>query len=151
DDLVIFAFIGEGAPLGERSCYFASDSTFKDRAKDAVAAADIEHALDKLKSQRFAAFIDVNFKGFDIGKEPVPDPNLGGFYREFLGKEDAVPTPSRVIYLANKGLEPSLDLEHHGAFTQVVLNGLKGKADTEGYEPDGLVTVEELAKYLKKE
>src|SRR5262249_11440611 len=29
DDLVVFAFFGQGAPLGERACYFALDSTFK--------------------------------------------------------------------------------------------------------------------------
>src|SRR5262249_18396088 len=83
DDLVVFAFIGQGAPLGERSCYFAGDSTFKDRAKNAVAAGSIEKALEKLKSQHFCAFIDVNFKGFDSGKDPAPEPNLAGFYREF--------------------------------------------------------------------
>src|SRR5437762_5014261 len=42
DDPVVFIFIGAGAPLGERTVYFATDSTFKDRAQDAVAAADIE-------------------------------------------------------------------------------------------------------------
>jgi C-terminal peptidase prc len=152
DDLVIFAFIGEGGPLGERSCYFASDSTFKGRAKDAVAAADIESAIEKLKSQRFVGLIDVNFKGFDSGKEKAPDVNLTNFYREYLGKdEEKGPTASRVVFLANSGLKPSLDLEKHGVFGQVILDGLKGKADKEGYEPDGLITVTELAKYLRKE
>ena len=75
NDLVLFAFFGQGAPLGERSCYFASDSTFKDRSKNAITAADIEHALEKLKSHRFCAFLDVNFKGFNAGKEPAPDAN----------------------------------------------------------------------------
>src|SRR5262249_51899668 len=38
DDLVIFAFFGEGGVLGDssdRRCYFASDSSFKDRDKNA--------------------------------------------------------------------------------------------------------------------
>src|SRR5262249_45342178 len=47
DDLVIFAFFGEGAPLGDRTCYFCTDSTFKGRAKNALAAAEIEHELAK--------------------------------------------------------------------------------------------------------
>src|SRR5262249_18600748 len=42
DDMVIFAYFGQGAPLGERTVFFGSDSTFKNRAKDAVAAAAIE-------------------------------------------------------------------------------------------------------------
>ena len=151
DDLVIFAFFGEGAPLGERSCYFAVDSTFKNRAKDAIASSDIEHIIDKLESQRFVAMIDVNYLGFDIGKEKAPEPNQAKFYREFLsqGDEDKDTVPSRVLLMANPGLKPSLDLDKHGIFAQVLLDGLGGKADTNGFE-DGNISVVELAKYVRK-
>lgn len=153
DDMVIFAYLGQGAPLGERSTYFALDSTFKDRAKDAIASGDIESYLDKLKSSRFVAFVDVNFLGFDAGKEKAPDPNLQNFYREFLGKDDEQKDelPSRVVFLPNSGLKPSLNLEKHGVFTQVLLDAFTGKADTEGYEPDGNIVISELSKYFKKE
>jgi len=151
DDLVIFAFFGQGAPLGERSCYFATDSTFKERAKNAIASGEIEHILDKLKSLKFCAFLDVNFLGFDSGKEAAPDPNLTNFYREFLGNEDAKSEPSRVVFLANSGLKPSVVLKKHGAFAQVLIDGLSGKADSEGYEPDGVITVNEMVKYVRKE
>jgi C-terminal peptidase prc len=170
DDLFLFVFIGEGAPLGERTCYFATDSTFKKRAKNAVSASEIEAALSKLKSQRFCAFLDVNFKGFDSGKLAAPDLNLTKLYRELLGKEDETGAlASRVLFLANSGLKPSLDLKNHGIFAQVLLDGLKGKADGYqfddpkavkkkqqkkeliGNEPDGRITVEELATYLRRE
>lgn len=153
DDLVVFAYLGEGAPLGERSVYFASDSTFKDRAKNAVAGGDIENHLDKLQSQRFVAFIDVNFMGFDLGKgEKAPDPNLANFYREFLGNDEAKGTnPSRVIFLPNSGLKPSLATKEGGLLTSVLLEGLKGKADSEGYEADGNITISELVKFVRKE
>ena len=59
--------------------------------------------------------------------------------------------PGRVVFLATNGLSTSLDLKDHGMFTKVLLDGLKGEADNEGYEPDGLVTVDELAKYLDKQ
>src|SRR5262249_37195174 len=88
NDLVLFIFIGEGAALGERACYVASDQTFKDRATDAVAASEIEHELEGLKSQHFVAFLDVNFKGFDSGADPAPDLNLSNLYKEYLGKDD---------------------------------------------------------------
>src|SRR5262249_31928095 len=91
NDVVLLMMFMQGAPLGERSCYFATDSTFKGRAKDAVAAGDVESALEKLKSHRFCAFIDVNFKGFDAGKESAPDVNFSNFYREFLS------TPKQAI------------------------------------------------------
>lgn len=154
NDLVIFAFVGEGAPLGMRTCYLASDSTLKDRAKNAVAAAEIEHELQAIKSKRLCLFVDVNFKGFDAGKGPAPELNVENLYQEFLGKDkekDNKSLTGRVLFLANRGLKPSLDLEQHGLFAQVILDGLKGAADKEGYEPDGLITVDELGEYFSKQ
>lgn len=158
NDLVIFAFIGQGAPLsdsGSRLGYLAADSTIKNRAKNAVAAADIQQELDKLKSQRFCAFVDVNFRGYVDGPEKVVEPTLGTApYREFRGvdgKEDQAPALGRAIFLATNGLHPSLDLEKLGLFTQTVVAGLKGAADKEGYEPDGLITVDEMVEYIDKQ
>jgi len=152
DDLVIFAFIGQGGPFADRTCYFASDSTLKGRNKDAVAAGDIEHELDSLKSQHFCAFIDVNFKGFDSKDEHVEDAVRDGkLFQEFMGTDDNLNLPGRVLFLATDGFTPSLDLKSHGLFTKLVVTGLKGAADKEGYEPDGVVTVDELNEYLNKE
>ncbi|HEV3202932.1 MAG TPA: S41 family peptidase [Gemmataceae bacterium] len=152
EDLVIVSLAMQGAPLGERSCYLATDSTFKDRAKNSLAAGEIESALDKIQSQKFCAFLDVNFKGFDPGKDPAPEANLSNFYREFLHspKEDVTP-PGRALFLATSGLKPSPTADGHGVFNKAVLDGLKGAADKEGYEPDGMVSVDELLDYLAKE
>src|SRR5205085_1067634 len=90
--------------------------------------------------------------GFDAGKDPTPDPDLRNFYREFLGKEDAKGgTPSRVLFLANSGLKASMVSGKQGMFAQVLADALKGKADKEGYEPDGVITIGELVKYVKSE
>jgi len=157
DDPVIVALLTQGAALpdptgvGARACYFASDSTFENRAKDAVASGDIENALDKLKSRRFAAFLDVNFMGVKLPKDKAPDPDLTKLYKEFQGKDDDKAPVGRVIFLANSGLKPTLELQDHGVFTKVLIDGLKGAADREGYEPDGVVTVNELATYLRKQ
>jgi C-terminal peptidase prc len=152
DDLVVFAFLGEGAPLGERTVYFAADSTFKDRAKNAVASGDIETHVEKIASQKFVALIDVNFLGFDLGKENPPDLNQQNLFREYLANDDTKDVlPNRVVLLPNNGVKPSVELDKHGLFTQVVLDGLKGKADVEGYEPDGNVTINELIKYFSKQ
>jgi len=157
DDQVIFAFFGQGCSLGERGdrhCYFASDSTLKGRDKDAVDAATLGEELDKLKSHQFCAFIDVNFKGY-TSKDVIPEASLGSPpYKEFLGddgSEEHSPASGRVIFLATNGLSQSLDLPKHGVFTQIILDGLEGKADKEGYEPDGVVTVDELGTYLRDE
>jgi C-terminal peptidase prc len=157
DDLVVFAYIGEGGSLGERGdrrCYFASDSTLKGRDKDALADAQVGEILDKVRSQHFCALIDVNFKGFTT-KQSVPEPDLrSNFFKEFLGddgSEDHTAVPGRAVFLATTGTSQVLDLDKHDAFIRVVLDGLKGKADKEGYEPDGVVTVDELMEYLDKE
>jgi C-terminal peptidase prc len=154
DDLVVFAYIGQGAPLGKRLCFFASDSTFKERKKNAIASGDIEQALDKLKSERFVAFFDVSFLGFKNAKKLGLDPDLSDLRPMFFGKdvdkEDGKPKPGRVFFLGG-GIKPSVELDKHGLFSQVLLDGLKGKADTEGYEPDGVVTVRELAKYFEEQ
>src|SRR5262245_25482810 len=89
DDLVIFAIFGQGAPVAaERSCYVGVDSTFKNRAKDAVSSSEIDSVMEKLPSQRFVAMIDVHFLGFDPGDEKMPDASTQKYYREFLGLGD---------------------------------------------------------------
>ena len=159
DDLAIFAIIGEGAPFGDKAgrlCYLGVDSKLADRSKTAVPAGELAEVFDKMKSQRFCAFVDVNFHGFK--KEPVsiPAPTLNAeAYREFMGpvdKDDETPTlTGRAIYLANSGLTTSPDGPNNGIFTMAVLDALRGKADKDGYEPDGVVTTDELGLYLEKE
>ncbi|HKB35667.1 MAG TPA: S41 family peptidase [Gemmataceae bacterium] len=157
DDLVVFAFFGEGASLGERGdrrCYLASDSTLKDRDKTAVAAATLGDAFNKLKSQKILVLLDVNFKGFTT-QDPIPEATLGAPpYKEYLGDdgtEDHAPVPGRAVYVATEGLSPSLDLDKGGVFTRVVIDALKGAADTEGKEADGVVVVDELTDYVAKQ
>ena len=59
------------------------------RAKNAIATGDIAQELDKLKSQRFCAFLDVNFKGFKLAGKPTPEPSLGeNAFKEFLGSDE---------------------------------------------------------------
>jgi C-terminal peptidase prc len=159
DDEVIFAFFGEGGTVGERGdrrCYFAVDSSIKDRVKDAVAASQVGEILDKLKAQHFLALLDVSFRGFTT-KESVPEATADSLgtpiYKEFRGddgSEEHLPLPSRSVFLATNGLFTALDVGDHGVFAKVVLEALKGKADTDGYEPDGLVVVDELSSYLDK-
>jgi C-terminal peptidase prc len=155
-DLVIFGFFGEGGPLSDTGlpcCYFAADSTFEGRRRNALATAEIGEAFQNLKSQRFCVFLDVNFNGFSATDKNVAkvilEPNP---YQEFLGNDESEGAkPGRALFSANNGLAPSLDLPDHGVFADSVWKGLHGTADTDGYEPDGLVTVDELIEYLGKQ
>src|SRR5439155_17738828 len=117
DDLVIFGFFGEGAPHGEQTCYLCSDSTVKGRSKDALIPAEISHEMGRLKSQRFCALLDINFKGFDGGLKAPADADPEKVYQEYFGNEkdeDEMPQKAgRVIFAANDGLGPPIDLERH--------------------------------------
>ena len=72
----------------------------------------------------------IHFNGFNATPEKLPDATLGTSpYKEFRGSdgtEEKTPAPGRVVFLATNGLVPSLDLKHHGLFTKVVRDGLKG-------------------------
>ena len=159
NDLVIFGFFGEGGPLGDTRRRTAAISPptrpFEGRDKNAVAASEVGEALKKLKSKRFCVLLDVDFKGFTTKDKKVAEPTLGSNpYKEFLGTDDTeeeAALPGRALFLASNGLIRSLDLKDHGVFTEGVLRGLKGAADKDGYEPDGVVTVDELTEYLDKE
>ena len=77
--------------------------------------------------------------------------------RAFLGvkeKDEAEPPIGRTVVLAGWGTQPPLTEGKNGLFAKAVLDGLKGGADKdkhEGYEADGVVTVDEFTKYLDAE
>jgi C-terminal peptidase prc len=156
DDLVLIAFIGDGAELGEKTCFLAEDSTYKDRAQNAVTSSDLENAIKSLKSQRLCAIMDIDYKNIDHGKTVVAEPQINflDLLRVFVGNEDkeehTLP-PGRVVILSNNSVTHPLDLPSQGMFTKALIDGLKGAADKDGYEPDGVVTVDEVDTYLEKE
>jgi C-terminal peptidase prc len=156
DDLILLVWVGQGAPLSDRTCYFAADSTLQNRAKDAVSAVEIQHEFSSIKSTKLCVLLDVNFRGYDAGKEKISELGLDKAFLEYSGSKDddedeeghAKPV---MLLSANDGLKPSYDLNKQGLFTTLVLEALQGKADADGGEPDGLVTVDELFQYVRKE
>src|SRR5262249_62263608 len=123
--LVIFGFFGSGAPSADQPSYLCSDSAFPGRAKNALTASEIGHEMQKLKSQRFCAFLDVNFRGYDPGKTPPTDVDPEKAFQEFFGSEkdeDELPQKAgRVVFAANDGMSQSIDLDKHGIFAKVLL------------------------------
>lgn len=154
DDLLVIAWFGRGASAGDRTCLFAADTTFKERAKTGVLGGDLEAELKAAKSQRVLVMMDVHFKGYDAGKETVVEPGLREILAGLFGGEDKGEQPvakDRVLMLGTTPAADPIQKGDHGLFAAVVLDGLKGAADQEGYEPDGLVTVDELARFVEKE
>lgn len=154
DDLVIFAFFGQGCPLGEQVGFFGTDGTVADRSKTALDGSDIEKKLEGLKTTRFCAFIDINLSDFENAKDAVRDLDLRKLSSIVMGDQDlpAAKRPKgRVMFLASNGLSSTVQLDKHSLFAKTILDGLRGEADKEGYGPDGVVVVNELAKYLDEE
>jgi carboxyl-terminal processing protease len=158
DDLVILAFFGRGSSVAEKPCFFTAESVFKDRAKTALTTTDLEPAFKKLKHQKLLFLMDVAYKGFDAGMEKVAEPTIADFLKlafdDAERDDNALPT-NRVLVFGNLPFRDPLTKGDHGLFYSTLADGLAGKADEKpyhtGYEPDGLVTVNELAKYLEKE
>ena len=99
-------------------------------------------------------FLDIHFKGYDAGKEAVVEPNLRDIFNGVFGGEEKGEQPNppnRLLILGNIPTADPFTVGENSLFTATLLEALKGTADIEGYEPDGLVTVDELTKYLEKE
>jgi hypothetical protein len=103
DDLVLFAFFGRGAALGERGdrvCYLTADSTLAGRERDAVSAAEIADIFDQLRSRRVCVLLDVPFAGFRTTRSIAqPGPGWQRF-REFsgdVGSYEHHPLPDRLV------------------------------------------------------
>jgi C-terminal peptidase prc len=155
DDLVIFAFFGQGASLGEagnRTCYLASDSDLATRDRTAVADTDIGREVGRLRSKRLCVFLDVNFNGHDAAALRIPEFVVGNeTYKEFFKDYDADAVAERAVFLSTRGETSGRDLDGHSLFASVLLRGLQGEADKVGSEPDGFVTVAELTDFLDNE
>jgi C-terminal peptidase prc len=158
DDLIILAFFGRGSSVADKPCFFTPETVFKERGKTAITIPDLEPAFKKIKSHKLLFLMDVAYKGFDAGKEKVLEPSISDYLKLVFGDADrednALPT-NRVLVLGNLPFRQPLAKGDHGLFYSTLADGLSGKADEKpynsGYEPDGLVTINELARYLEKE
>jgi C-terminal peptidase prc len=159
DDLIIIAFFGRGATSGDKTVFLTPDTTFQDRAKTSlVFGNDLEAAFKKVKHQKVLFLMDVAYKGFDAGKEKVAEPTLTDVDKLLFGsddKEESVRPQDRLLILSGFISSDPLAKGDHGLFAATTIDALKGAADEkaeyrEGYEADGVVTTDELLKYLEK-
>lgn len=154
DDTVLLVWLGQGAPSGSSTCYFAADSTIEGRAKDAVASADIGSRFSKVKSQRVGIILDVNFKGYNADLK-LPEFSLEKRFQEFSGvneeSDDASLPKPFVLLSATNGMQASAELADRSVYMALILEGLGGAADKYGDEADGVVTVDELVEFVGKE
>jgi carboxyl-terminal processing protease len=161
DDMLLIGFFGRGAPIGfDKIAFFAADSTVADRSKNAIVAEELSAEMKRVKPQRLLVLTDLAFKGFDAGKETLAEPNTFAILSAFYGTvsenkdaEDDEPQQIRdkVVALSYLPGNDPIAVGDQGLFVKTSLEALRGAADKDGYEPDGVVTVDELSKYLEKE
>ncbi|MBY0513234.1 MAG: S41 family peptidase [Gemmataceae bacterium] len=159
DDTIVLAFFGRGASANDKTCFFTPDTVLKERGKTGlVFGTDLEPAFKKLKSQKVLILHDVHYKGFKPGDEKIAEPNLRDLEGLLFGPEDAEDSTrpqDRLMILSGFISADPLAKGDRGLFALTVADALQGKADAapynDGYEPDGLVTIDELVKYLDRE
>ncbi|QDU21568.1 S41 family peptidase [Urbifossiella limnaea] len=159
DDLLLVAFFGRGASTGDKTVYFTPNTVLKDRAKTAVVlGSDLAPSFKKVKAQNVLLMMDVQYKGFDPGAEKIAEPNLNDVDALLFGsedKEESVRPQDRVLLLSGFIGSESIARGENSLFGSLTVEALKGKGEAEGYrdgyEPDGLVTSDELVRYLDKE
>jgi carboxyl-terminal processing protease len=154
DDLIVFAFFGQGCPVGKEVGILGENAKVADRLKSAIAAEELGEKFQRIKPHHFLGIVDVHLTDFENAKEAARDVSIGNFVSLIVPKkdaEDAEIPDGHVLCLASNGLKAAVELDGHGLFAESLLEGLKGKADREGYEPDGFIMADELTKYLKDE
>jgi C-terminal peptidase prc len=159
DDTIILAFFGRGASANDKTCFFTPDTVLKERGKTGlVLGTDLEPAFKKVKGQKLLLLHDVHYKGFKPGDEKIAEPNLRDVEALLFGPEDAEDSTrpqDRLMILSGFVSSDPLAKGNNGLFAVTVIDALQGKADAapynDGYEPDGLVTIDELVKYLDRE
>ncbi len=153
EDFLIVAMFGQGASAADSTCFFPSDAVFKDRVKTSILPKELGERIKPLKTDQLLALLDIHFKGFDAGEETVLEPNLIDLIRVFYAHEEEElknddPAPlGRAVILGNAGLVSNVQGDR-GIFSKVVMDALRGQADTDG-GPDGNVTVDELIRHLE--
>jgi len=159
DDLLLVAFFGRGASTGDKTVYFTPNTVLKDRAKTAlVVGSDLAPSFKKVKGQNVLIMMDVQYKGFDPGAEKIAEPTLTDVDALLFGsedKEESVRPQDRLLLLSGFIGSESIARGENSLFGSLAVEALTGKGEAagyrDGYEPDGLVTSDELVRYLDKE
>ena len=153
-DMVIIYFAGHGAterdslsPDGDglEKYILAYDSRLDDLYASALPMREITHIFHRIRSERLVFIADACYSGASGGRTVGVSgfrANISDTFLDRLSKGKG-----RVILTASSTNEVSVenDALKHGVFTYYLIEGLKGKADT---DHDGLITVDEAYGYV---
>jgi hypothetical protein len=156
EDMVIIYFAGHGAtekdvtsPDGDglEKYLLPYDVDPKDLYATALPMGEISRIFQRIQSERLIFIADSCYSGATGGRTISLTEIRANISDAFL---DRIATgKGKIILTASGANEVSAEKKHlqHGVFTYFLLEGMKGKADT---DQDGLITVDEAYRYVSR-
>jgi len=157
EDMVIIFFAGHGAcekdvmsPDGDglEKYILPHDADPRDLYGSALPMSEVSRIFNRIRSERLIFIADACYSGASGGRTISLSGVRANISDAFL---DRIATGrGRIILTASGANEVSGEDEKlgHGVFTYFLLEGLRGKADTDG---DGIITVDEVYRYVSRE
>jgi hypothetical protein len=156
DDMVILYFAGHGATEkdvtsldgdGLEKYLLPFDADPKDLYASALPMREISHIFNRIRAERLVFIVDSCYSGAGGGRTIAFSDMRANISETFL--ERIVQGRGTILLSASGANEVSAedDKLKHGIFTYFLLEGLSGKADTDG---DGVITVDEIYAYVSK-
>lgn len=143
-DVAMVLFSGHGIKDHNGRYYFLpKDADLEDLKSTAVAQNTIVDTLNTLAGKR-VFFVDSCHSGQALGSKGLANADMEELANKLSNTENGV-----VVFTASSGRQLSLENTNwqNGAFTEAVLEGLRGKADIIS---DGCISVDELGLYISQ-
>ena len=157
EDMVVIYFAGHGATerdamspdgdgLEKYLLPYAADP--EDLYASALPMREISHIFNRIQSERLIFIVDSCYSGASGGRTISLTGIRATISDAFLDRVTG--GKGRIILTASSANEVSCEKEelHHGVFTYFLLEGLRGKADT---DRDGEITVDEVYAYVAQQ
>ena len=160
-DVFVLYLAGHGTTLDGEYHFIPWDMIYENRQKLHDGSANQERFsrwLGMIRAQKSLILLDTCYSGAftaTVAGTASNVPNLSRFTRGDLAEKDAIDklmrATGRAVIAASTEKQFALEgHKGHGIFTYVLLEGLRGEADTRG-QKNGDVSVDELATYVAEE
>jgi hypothetical protein len=157
EDMVIIYFAGHGAcekdvmspdKDGLEKYILPHDADPKDLYASALPMSEVSRIFNRIRSERLIFIADACYSGASGGRTIRMTGMRANISDAFLDR--IARGKGRIILTASGANEVSGedDKLKHGVFTYFLLEGLRGKADT---DKDGMITVDEVYRYVSRE
>jgi len=157
EDMIIIYFAGHGAtepdvmsPDGDglEKYLLPYNADLNDLYSSALPMREISHIFNRIRSERIIFIADSCYSGASGGRTVSFSEIRANISDSFLDRITG--GKGTIILTASGANEVSVENEkfRHGVFTHYLLEGLKGRADTDN---DSLITVDEVYRYVSEQ